>query len=530
MEVIQSNLDKLELELKRIKTYYNTVIKVYQSDGQLDFIEKFHLDSIEVLMLKIEKCIQVAKQREQSLAEDARPQPIQIKKGKVTASLLNVRKGPSTDYSKVRLLKKGEEVELHEMDSNWYRIDTNQWVSAKYIATKETIATGNQTPITDQECVASSNTNESASTVSQDTQTNPQIDPVQEGTQVLPSSTCITDSVGKRGVNLPSDVRVVQQLLAERWNYDQNITGVIDDKTIHSIKQFQYDHAGFISRQDGKIDVNGTTWQFLIGQRTATVTDRSDGVLGGAETERELKMAEFVKAFSGIEIELQNGETIRVRPPYHINLGDRKENALAARRANPSVNRIVQGLGFGGSVGKATPSQIESFLEQCIQKNLIRDTSSKGLYDFLAKYGISTDCSGLAVQAANFLEQGDMDRAADGSGEVHGIQNTASIQRKQQVGSPAQLQAGDMMVNYKREGTSVYHVRIIIDVDVAEDGLYFTTVESGASTDLGVGGNGIGQRRWKFTNASSFDDLHILKGNDWHRASRNDQAYIYTRF
>lgn len=46
---------------------------------------------------------------------------------------LNVRKGPGTRYGIVKALRKGEAVTIYEEKSGWYRIGTNQWVSATYI-------------------------------------------------------------------------------------------------------------------------------------------------------------------------------------------------------------------------------------------------------------------------------------------------------------------------------------------------------------------------------------------------------------
>ena len=46
---------------------------------------------------------------------------------------LNVRKGPGKRYGIVKALRKGEAVTIYEEKSGWYRIGTNQWVSAAYI-------------------------------------------------------------------------------------------------------------------------------------------------------------------------------------------------------------------------------------------------------------------------------------------------------------------------------------------------------------------------------------------------------------
>jgi peptidoglycan hydrolase-like protein with peptidoglycan-binding domain len=340
----------------------------------------------------------------------------------------------------------------------------------------------------------------------------------------------IKKSVGQSGNNASEDVLIVQNLLKNSWDYNVPTDGIITDKTIQAIRQFQYRFVGSIRSQDATVDPGGNTWKYLTGALKATMEKTDDGILGGAETKLEKEMAEFTKAFMGIQVEVNPGEFVAVRPPYHINLGTRLKRVLAARNANPKIKKIVGDLGFGGGLGKATPAQIEKFLEDCLAKNLVPDKSSQGMHEFLSKYGVSTDCSGLAIQAANFLVEGDMERDSSGQGDEEvKITNTGGIQQHPKVGSPKQLRAGDMMVNYKREGTSTYHVRILVDVDEVDGVIEFTTVESGSSSDLGDGGDGVGQRRWKFLDGSKFENVQILKGNDWQKGGTSDQAYTYVR-
>jgi len=60
--------------------------------------------------------------------------PSTIKKtGKVTASVLNVRKGPGTGYKVVDTLEKGKTVTIYETKNGFYRIGENKWVSAEYV-------------------------------------------------------------------------------------------------------------------------------------------------------------------------------------------------------------------------------------------------------------------------------------------------------------------------------------------------------------------------------------------------------------
>lgn len=350
----------------------------------------------------------------------------------------------------------------------------------------------------------------------------------------LPSKTIsaavgkLTDSTG----NVTADVLLVQRILRFKWGYKIPVDGVMTEEVIHAIRQFQYRYVGSTSNQDCRIDPGGNTWKYLVGIKKPLLEQTEDGILGGVETQLEKDMAEFTKLFTDMQIVIHTGETVSVRPPYHINIGHRLKKAMEARIEYPKVTAVISGLGYGSSYGKASPIQMKEFLEACIKKKLIPTSkqTSQGLHEFLAKFGVSTDCSGLAIQAANFLLQGDLKREGPKS-EVVQVTNTEGIQKHPEVRSPDQLQAGDMMVNYRRKGTSTYHVRVIVDVDIdtSDDSVSFTTVESGSSRRLGAGGHGVGQQRWRFPKKNEFANLKKVEGNQWQHAGKSDQAYTYVR-
>ena len=52
---------------------------------------------------------------------------------KVTASALNVRSGPSTNYKKVSTLYQGDIVDVISIDDGWAKIGTSKYVSAQYL-------------------------------------------------------------------------------------------------------------------------------------------------------------------------------------------------------------------------------------------------------------------------------------------------------------------------------------------------------------------------------------------------------------
>lgn len=67
------------------------------------------------------------------IANIAPDQP-KYSEGVVTATKgLNVRKGPGTRYGVVTALRYKTKVTIYEEKSGWYRIGTNQWVSATYV-------------------------------------------------------------------------------------------------------------------------------------------------------------------------------------------------------------------------------------------------------------------------------------------------------------------------------------------------------------------------------------------------------------
>jgi hypothetical protein len=339
----------------------------------------------------------------------------------------------------------------------------------------------------------------------------------------------IKKSVGLKGSNDKDDVLIVQKLLRDDWNYDVPQNGECDNKTIRAIGQFQYRFVGTIKKQDSLIGAGGNTWEYLVGKKKSTLPLQEDGTLAGAETEDEKKLAEFVAAVGDIQIEVAPGEFIGVRPPYHLNYGNRKTAIKAARDNNSSVSKVINAMGWNDSHGKATPKAIKEFLEKCIAKGLITDKSSNGLNQFLDKYGITLDCSGLAVQSVNFMEEGDLTRENGVDGETLGIINAATIKDKgTPITKPIDLKAGDMMVNSG-------HVRVITDVDDQTDGIAFTTFESGAARNLGYGGgvgtdggDGVGERRWLFSNKQEFTGIKRLSGNKWEAMSSED-GYVYRR-
>ena len=323
----------------------------------------------------------------------------------------------------------------------------------------------------------------------------------------------IQQSVGKGGVNRADDVRLVQKWLNQVSDLSGGPErplaedGRIGARTIAAISRFQQFQLGF---SDGRID---------RGQHSELRLMRLNGiheVLGTADSPEEKKLAEFTSQFSVILVSA-GGKAVAVRPPYHINAGKRKARAEDNRAAAPVVQRLIRNTlsSSEAAVGKAKPDQIRRFLQAALDAGLIASQTPDDMRAFLAKYGISTDCSGLASRACNLLDPTD-------PLDVVNKANTTFLAKLRRVGSPIRLSAGDLMV----KGGS--HVRLITDVDRTESSIEFTTLESTASEVL-PNGNGIGERRWRFQSANDFSGLQLKRGGKFVDAAEADAAYIYTR-
>lgn len=69
-------------------------------------------------------------------------------------------------------------------------------------------------------------------------------------------------SVGRGGTNAPTDVASVQDLLADAGVDPGPVDGVAGPRTIAAIEAFQ---RRFLARPDGRIDVDGRSWNELLG-------------------------------------------------------------------------------------------------------------------------------------------------------------------------------------------------------------------------------------------------------------------------
>jgi hypothetical protein len=90
-----------------------------------------------------------------------------------------------------------------------------------------------------------------------------------------PSEGVLSASVGEGGANRPADVRTIYTLFNSILSSPLAVSDLVSTALIQAIRTFQ---SAFMSRPDGRIDVNGRTWNRLL---TATAAPSEGG--GGNE-------------------------------------------------------------------------------------------------------------------------------------------------------------------------------------------------------------------------------------------------------
>jgi flagellar protein FlgJ len=223
---------------------------------------------------------------------------------------------------------------------------------------------------------------------------------------------------------------------------------------------------------------------------TAPATKQETGSVGA-------KLDKFYNDFANIKV-VHGDKTVIVKPPYHINDGKRKTAALAARAANPTVNEFINKLASAkkitgnAKVGKSQPADIKTICEAAVDAGLVKHDSAE-LVDFLAKYGLSVDCSGYVSQALNFLLDGNMTQ--DGKDNLK-PGNVGSGSLKGGTDNFTKVAIGDVVAGDTMHLSG--HIRIINEV-VKEGGIvYFRTAESTAAVNPKDNENGLMKRWWKW--------------------------------
>lgn len=234
------------------------------------------------------------------------------------------------------------------------------------------------------------------------------------------------------------------------------------------------------------------------------------------EQTREEQISELLQAhydgFASISVNVPNPVptdeqptlACEVRPPYMINSGDRITNAQTARAANRRVNTLINTYPWGFRHGKATASQIQTFLQAAIDQGLTTNNTSVGLRDFLSLYGIGVDCSGMTSQGYNMLltELGLTDEAQFVVNDTGSGSFRDAHERFTAVTAPSDLRPGDAL--YLDNPRGIDHVRLVQNVTVNGANIDFVTIES-----AGGATNGPRQHHWRFTDATDFGSLQV---------------------
>jgi len=250
-----ANFDKIQARLNQYSATLDQLKSLFMSDGKIDAAEQKVIDDIEASMQRLGERIGSATAAATTAAETATPSASSISG--------SVGKGGENKAADVKLVqellkKKGQNVAVdgdcgpktiaaikafQQAEFGWQdgRIDPagKSWKalsssgsssnasdssSADAATTEETTLTGNPVPIKD-----------------------------------------LQGSVGQGGKNNPDDVKVVQTLLREEFDYKVDISGTCDNKTITAISNFQATKLG-VSKPDGRVDPGGRSWKGLNGE------------------------------------------------------------------------------------------------------------------------------------------------------------------------------------------------------------------------------------------------------------------------
>jgi hypothetical protein len=173
----------------------------------------------------------------------------------------------------------------------------------------------------------------------------------------------ISDSVGKGGKNNDGDVRIVQTLLikagylpALNGKGKSNVDGDCGDLTIGAIERFQKEKAG-LSQPDGRVDVGGSTWRALTGQKVqqqpktqTPQTPKTNAETPKTNVDQRPALTTSGDMFSHIKQNYPNGINVAIYADYDKS-GDKKKDGNNAEfpRAAGAYAKSFNSVGFDGS-------------------------------------------------------------------------------------------------------------------------------------------------------------------------------------
>ncbi|MFN6128114.1 MAG: M15 family metallopeptidase [Planctomycetota bacterium] len=158
----------------------------------------------------------------------------------------------------------------------------------------------------------------------------------------------ISASVGASGQNRRPDVETVQRLLIQCGVNPGPVDGICGPSTVRAILDFQ---AGFLARPDGRIDLNGTSWQQLnSGSRPGATPSRPASPVTAPPSPPSDSTQNLTMRVPRPARESINSGLVAVSPAFMVQqLGQPRESY--STNCQPMTNAILQRHIVTASVG-----------------------------------------------------------------------------------------------------------------------------------------------------------------------------------
>lgn len=269
-----ANFDKIQARLEQYNTTLDQLKELFMSDGKIDAQEQEQINQIEAAISRLGERIGSATAAATTAAETAAETGSETPAAETptpTASSISgsVGKGGDNKEADVKLVQellkqKGQNVSVdgdcgpktiaaikafQQAEFGWQdgRIDLGgkSW---------GVLSGGSSSSSSEDSSSSDSSSADAAATTEEAAPTGDPV-PIKD----------LQGSVGQGGKNNPDDVKVVQTLLREEFDYKVDISGTCDNKTITAISNFQATKLG-VSKPDGRVDPGGKSWKGLNGE------------------------------------------------------------------------------------------------------------------------------------------------------------------------------------------------------------------------------------------------------------------------
>ncbi|WCL80038.1 TIGR02594 family protein [Saprospira sp. CCB-QB6] len=271
-----ANFDKIQARLDQYSATLDQLKQLFMSDGKIDAAEQKVIDDIEASMQRLGERIGSATAAATTAAEAATATTSEETNSTETAAPSassisgSVGKGGANKAEDVKLVQeflkqKGQNVAVDGdcgpktiAAIKAFQQATFGWQDGRIDpGGKSWSALSGSASVTTASEASSSSENSSAADAAAEEEAAPTGEPV--------AIKDLQGSVGQGGKNNPDDVKVVQTLLREEFDYKVDISGTCDNKTITAISNFQATKLG-VSKPDGRVDPGGKSWKGLNGE------------------------------------------------------------------------------------------------------------------------------------------------------------------------------------------------------------------------------------------------------------------------